>query len=515
MEGRAAAAAENFFKDTHLTALRELALRFVAEHVDKRLRELRSVGTLKTVWRSGERLLVAVGPEPVRRRSSSAGRGAWPRPRAPHGWPSASSPPSPLDEGAQRSLEQNLSLARELGAEVVVTHDDDVAQALVRVALQNNATQIVVGKSRNPRGSTCCAAATWSTASCASGVRSTSTSSRPSARRGEAHDVDRLAPGGRPRPAREYAEVFGVLAALTVASWFIVPHSGYLSVGLFYLLAVIVLSLRVGPGPVFVAGRRERAHVELPLHPAPLHVRDRPVRGRPHVRDLLRGRADLRPAHGPGPRAGAQRAHARGPRHGALPPHAGAQRRPHAGRRRLRRAAGRPTPTSAPRPRSSSTTATAPPSCPTSPAPSRSPTRSAASPTGPGATARRPGASRTPSPPPRASTSRSSARTPPSASSSCGCRPRPRSPSRSATWPRASPTQLAQLVEREQLRAAGEREKLLAESDKLHRTLLDGVSHELKTPLAVLSAAVENLAVRGRGHARRASPTRSGRPPAG
>jgi len=54
--------------------------------------------------------------------------------------------------------------------------------------------------------------------------------------------------------------------------------------------------------------------------------------------------------------------------------------------------------------------------------------------------------------------------------------------------------QLSQLVEREQLRAAGEREKLLAESDKLHRTLLDGVSHELKTPLAVLSAAVENLA---------------------
>ena len=49
-------------------------------------------------------------------------------------------------------------------------------------------------------------------------------------------------------------------------------------------------------------------------------------------------------------------------------------------------------------------------------------------------------------------------------------------------------------MEREQLRAAGEREKLLAESDKLHRTLLDGVSHELKTPLAVLSAAVENLA---------------------
>src|SRR5581483_8063739 len=41
---RAANAAENFFKDTNLTALRELALRFVAERVDKRLRELRAAG---------------------------------------------------------------------------------------------------------------------------------------------------------------------------------------------------------------------------------------------------------------------------------------------------------------------------------------------------------------------------------------------------------------------------------------------------------------------------------------
>ena len=54
--------------------------------------------------------------------------------------------------------------------------------------------------------------------------------------------------------------------------------------------------------------------------------------------------------------------------------------------------------------------------------------------------------------------------------------------------------QIAFLVESEHLRAAGEREKLLAESEKLHRTLLDGVSHELKTPLAVLSSVAENLA---------------------
>ncbi|HVU15662.1 MAG TPA: DUF4118 domain-containing protein [Candidatus Didemnitutus sp.] len=53
--------------------------------------------------------------------------------------------------------------------------------------------------------------------------------------------------------------------------------------------------------------------------------------------------------------------------------------------------------------------------------------------------------------------------------------------------------QIALLVEREELRQAGEREKLFAESDRLHRTLLDSVSHELKTPLAVLRAAGEKL----------------------
>ncbi len=53
--------------------------------------------------------------------------------------------------------------------------------------------------------------------------------------------------------------------------------------------------------------------------------------------------------------------------------------------------------------------------------------------------------------------------------------------------------QIALLVERESLRAAGEREKILAESDRLHRTLLDSVSHELKTPLAVLRTAAEKL----------------------
>ncbi|HTQ32266.1 MAG TPA: DUF4118 domain-containing protein [Opitutaceae bacterium] len=54
--------------------------------------------------------------------------------------------------------------------------------------------------------------------------------------------------------------------------------------------------------------------------------------------------------------------------------------------------------------------------------------------------------------------------------------------------------QLALSVEREHLRAASEREKLLLESEKLHRALFDSVSHELRTPLAVINASTENIA---------------------
>ena len=47
--------------------------------------------------------------------------------------------------------------------------------------------------------------------------------------------------------------------------------------------------------------------------------------------------------------------------------------------------------------------------------------------------------------------------------------------------------------EREALLAEKHRAKFLAESERLHRTLLDSVSHELKTPLAVMQTALDGI----------------------
>lgn len=252
LQDRANAAAENFFQTAHLTALRELSLRFVAERVDRSLRELRSASLPKTVWRSGERLLVAVGPSPsstqlVRwtRRMAAAQGAAW----------LAVSVESarPLTPEARRRVDQNLALARELGAEVAVTHDEDVAAALVRVALQNNATQIVVGKSRTPRlldwvrGGSLVDRLLRASGSIDIYVVP---AERAAGRGGGARDWEPLDGS----PLREYIEVLAVMAGVTVLGWLIGRYVGYVPVGLLYLLATIALSLRVGRWPVLLAG---------------------------------------------------------------------------------------------------------------------------------------------------------------------------------------------------------------------------------------------------------------------
>lgn len=43
------------------------------------------------------------------------------------------------------------------------------------------------------------------------------------------------------------------------------------------------------------------------------------------------------------------------------------------------------------------------------------------------------------------------------------------------------------------LRSADDRARLLAESERMHQTILDSVSHELKTPIAVFRSALEQL----------------------
>jgi two-component system sensor histidine kinase KdpD len=142
---RAATASENFFREETLTALREMALRVTTEHVDQELRDVMRTKHIYAPWKSGQRLGVGVGPSPFSgqlirwtRRIAAAMDAPW---IAVYVETSAA-----LSEEEKRRLTKNLSLARQLGAEVVMTTGDDIAGALLEAAREQGVTQIVVGK---------------------------------------------------------------------------------------------------------------------------------------------------------------------------------------------------------------------------------------------------------------------------------------------------------------------------------------------------------------------------------
>jgi len=243
MGDRAATASENFFKEETLTALREMALRATTEHVDQELRDVMRTKRIQAPWKSGQRLGVGVGPSPFSgqlirwtRRIAAAMDAPW---IAVYVETSAV-----LDDDEKRRLTKNLSLARQLGAEVVMTTGDDIAGALLATAREQGVTQMVVGK---PVGSRLREALTGG-----------SLATRLIRRGGEidVHVVGGAQAAGRrqQRPwvnwvgmdlVRDCAVGVGVVAGTTCVAWLLQGLMGYMAVSLIYLLAVIVLAMRL------------------------------------------------------------------------------------------------------------------------------------------------------------------------------------------------------------------------------------------------------------------------------
>ena len=247
---RAEAALRNFFHLGNLTALREIALRVAAAQVGQDLRDYMSARQIAGPWKTGHRLLVAVSASPhseqmvrwTRRLADSLG--------CP--WIAAHVETSrPLPEAAQARLTRHLTLAKELGAEVRTTSDDDVARGLLRIARAQNVTQIAAGKPESAWPF--CLGAT-----------------PPLLRRllRESGDIDlhlvRVTTDGHtPRrpalrwPAESALPQYGLAAAgvalVTLLCLALYRLVGPQSVALVYLVGVVGMAMRLGRGPVYLA----------------------------------------------------------------------------------------------------------------------------------------------------------------------------------------------------------------------------------------------------------------------
>lgn len=240
---RAATAADNFFKIENLSALREIAMRVMSEKVGQDVRDAMTERHIQGPWKSSERFLVAVGPSPFSeplirwtRRIAAATHASW---IAVH-----VDTFRPLSNEEKSRLSRNLSLVKQLGGETITVASDAVSDALLRVAKDQNVTQIVMGKPLE-----------------SSLVRFFTGRSLVDKLILKSGDIDicvvraekkTSAKTTRFRQEKIPAPWFkdlgigtGVIAAVTMVLWTIHPLTTYSSIALLYLLSIVLLATKL------------------------------------------------------------------------------------------------------------------------------------------------------------------------------------------------------------------------------------------------------------------------------
>jgi two-component system, OmpR family, sensor histidine kinase KdpD len=144
---RSREAVENFFKKGNITALREMALRIVADRVDKQLHDYLQNNRIRGPWKSGIHLLVAID---YRQQSTRLLR--WAKNLAYSMGGKIQSlyveTTHILTSEEREQLDRNLKIAKQLGIPVRITTNPDIVRAIIDYAQKENISHIIVGKPR-------------------------------------------------------------------------------------------------------------------------------------------------------------------------------------------------------------------------------------------------------------------------------------------------------------------------------------------------------------------------------
>jgi two-component system sensor histidine kinase KdpD len=144
---RSKEAIENFFRKGNITALREMALRIVADRVDKQLHDYMQLKRIRGPWKSGLHLLVAID---YRQKSTRLLR--WAKNLSYSMGANIQAvyveTMHKLTEKERVQLDKNISLARQLGISFRIITNYDIVKAIVDFAQKENITHIIVGKPR-------------------------------------------------------------------------------------------------------------------------------------------------------------------------------------------------------------------------------------------------------------------------------------------------------------------------------------------------------------------------------
>jgi two-component system sensor histidine kinase KdpD len=139
-------ALHNFFRSGNLNALRELALRQVAEHVDRSLESYMEAKDIEETWAVRERLAVCISSNPAAQYLIARGARMARRLDAQFYviYVDTGNDSSP---DRRKSLEANIQFAQDLNAEVVRVRGRNIADAVAGVVKDKHITQVIFGRS--------------------------------------------------------------------------------------------------------------------------------------------------------------------------------------------------------------------------------------------------------------------------------------------------------------------------------------------------------------------------------
>jgi two-component system sensor histidine kinase KdpD len=148
---RVEAALTHYFRPGNLTALRELALLWVADRVDEGLQRYRAEHGIAVPWETRERIVVGIAGEKgdeavIRRAARIAARIPGSELLAVH-----VDRDDGLTSGPDGSLQTQCALVASVGGSFYRIPGEDVPETLLRFARAENATQIVLGASLRGR----------------------------------------------------------------------------------------------------------------------------------------------------------------------------------------------------------------------------------------------------------------------------------------------------------------------------------------------------------------------------
>ena len=241
-------ALRSFFRTGNLLALRELALRNTAARVDEQMKEYRRDHAIQQTWPAGETLLVCVSPSPLAPRLVRATKRIASSLHAD--WIAVYvETPRTLKAADRQRITETLRLADQLGAQTVTLHGAQIGDEVLRYAREHNISRVIVGKPTHPR---------W---------RDLLFGSMLDDLMRRSGDIDVYVITGEPEQSRPllaqmprrtsswgaYAQALAIVLICTLLAALVYPLFVPANLVMIYLVGVVIVASRYGRGPSVLA----------------------------------------------------------------------------------------------------------------------------------------------------------------------------------------------------------------------------------------------------------------------